>query len=124
MKRVSTPNAPTPAGHYEQGWTHGGLVFVSGQLPIAPLTNARCTGSAAEQATQALHNVKAVLEAAGTCPERVLRVTIYVSDIAVWDEVDDAYKAFFGAHKPARSVVPTRDLHHGFQVEIEATAAI
>lgn len=124
MERVSSPNAPIPAGHYEQGWKHGGMVFVSGQLPVDLVTKAKCTGTAAEQAAQSLANVKAVLEAAGTSLDRVLKVTVYVSDIAVWDEIDTAYKDVFGGHKPARSVVPTRELHHGFKVEIEAIAAI
>ena len=124
MERVSSPNAPVPAGHYEQGWTHGGLVFVSGQLPIDPLTNAKCTGAAAEQVVRALLNVKAILDAAGTSLDRVLKMTVYVPDIETWDEIDAAYSVFFGKHRPARSIVPTRELHHGFKVELEAIAAL
>ena len=124
MERVYTSDAPIPAGHYEQAWTHGGLVFVSGQLPIDPVTGERCTGTAAEQTAQALGNVKAILKAAGTSPARVLKVTVYVSDIAEWNEVDAAYSRFFGDHRPARSVVPTHGLHYGFKVEIEAIAAL
>ncbi len=124
MERVYTPDAPTPAGHYEQAWTHAGLVFVSGQLPIDPVKRERCTGTAAEQAAQALHNVEAILKAAGTGPDRVLKVTVYASDIAEWDEVDAACSRFFGSHRPARSVVPTHRRHYGFKVEIEATAAL
>ena len=65
-----------------------------------------------------------MLEAAGSRLDRVLKVTVYVSDIALWSEIDAAYRAFFGGHKPARSVVPTRDLHYGFKVEVDAIAAI
>jgi 2-iminobutanoate/2-iminopropanoate deaminase len=124
MERVISQNAPIPAGHYEQGWKHGGLVFVSGQLPIDAVSEAKCTGTAAEQAAVSLSNMKAVLEAAGTGVNRVLKVTVYVSDITIWDEVDAAYRLFFGEHKPARSIVPVRDLHHGFKVEMEAVAAV
>lgn len=124
MERVCTPQAPNPAGHYEQGWTHAGLVYVSGQLPIDPSGKTKGDTTAGEQATQALGNVKAVLEAAGSRLDRVLKVTVYVSDIALWSEIDAAYRAFFGGHKPARSVVPTRDLHYGFKVEVDAIAAI
>lgn len=122
MTRVVSPEAPVPAGHYEQGWVSGQLVFVSGQLPINPQTEEKVRGRASAQALQCLNNVKAVLRAAGTDIDRVLKVTVFVSDIAMWDEINDVYATFFGAHKPARSVVPTRELHHGFNVEIEAIA--
>ncbi|OQM76747.1 enamine deaminase RidA [Pseudaminobacter manganicus] len=124
MKKIFSSNAPVPAGHYEQGWKTGDLVFVSGQLPIDPKTKANNDGTAAEQTMQSLNNVKAVLEAAGTNLNRVVKVTVYVSDIAKWDEINAAYKDFFGEHRPARSVVPTPELHYGFQVEIEAIATL
>lgn len=124
MERIFTPNAPAPVGHYEQGWKHGNLVFVSGQLPVNPETKEKCTGTVAEQATQSLKNVKAVLEAAGTSLDRVLKVTVYISNIRLWDEVNAVHSEFFGDHKPARSIIPTRDLHYGFKIEIEAIAAI
>ena len=73
---------------------------------------------------QALENVAAVLEAAESSPGDVLKTTVYVSDVALWDRVNEVYAAFFGEHRPARAVVPTRDLHHGFQVEVEAVAAL
>lgn len=94
--------------------------------PVADRSIGKTKGdtTAAEQATQALGKVKAVLEAAGSRLDRVLKVTVYVSDIALWSEIDAAYRAFFGGHKPARSVVPTRDLHYGFKVEVDAIAAI
>jgi 2-iminobutanoate/2-iminopropanoate deaminase len=124
MIEVSTPNAPQPAGHYAQAIVHDGLVFVSGQLPVDPATGERRTGSIEEQAEQALANVRAILEAAGTDTEHVLKTTVYVSDIALWGRVNAVYSAFFGDHRPARAVVPTRELHYGFQVEIEAIAAL
>jgi 2-iminobutanoate/2-iminopropanoate deaminase len=124
MIDVSTPNAPQPAGHYAQAIVHNGLVYVSGQLPVDPATGERCTGSIEEQAEQALVNVRAILEAAGTDLNHVLKTTVYVSDISLWGRVNAVYSAFFGDHRPARAVVPTRELHYGFQIEIEAIAAL
>jgi 2-iminobutanoate/2-iminopropanoate deaminase len=124
MQVVSTCNAPAPAGHYSQAIVHGGVVYVAGQLPIDPQTGEKRTGSIEEQAEQALRNVAAILRAAGSGLDRVLKVTVYVSDIALWDRVNAVYARVFGDHRPARAVVPTRDLHYGFQVEIEAIAAV
>ena len=124
MKEVTTPDTPKPAGHYAQGIVHNGLVYVSGQLSVDPLSGEKRAGSIEEQTKQALRNLAAVLEAAGSGIERVLKTTVYVSDIALWDRVNVVYGRFFGEHRPARAVVPTRDLHYGFQVEIEAIAAV
>lgn len=124
MREVTTPDAPQPAGHYAQGIVHNGLVYVSGQLSVDPRSGEKRAGSIEEQTEQALRNVAAVLEAAGSGIERVLKTTVYVSDIALWDRVNAVYGRFFGEHRPARAVVPTRDLHYGFQVEIEAIAAV
>jgi len=124
MEPVSTPDAPTPAGHYSQAVVHGGLVYVSGQLPTVPATGERLGGPIEDQTRQALANLAAILTAAGSGLEHVLKVTVYVSDIALWGRVDAVYAEAFGAHRPARAVVPTRDLHHGAQIEIEAVAAV
>ena len=124
MREVTTSNAPKPAGHYAQGVVHNGLVYVSGQLPIDPYSGEKRDGSIEEQTEQALKNLSAVLEAAGSGIDRVLKTTVYVSDITLWDRVDVVYRRFFGKHRPARAVVPTRDLHYGFQVEIEAIASV
>ena len=124
MHHINTANAPQPAGHYSQGIVHDGTVYVSGQLPINPQTGEKCLGSIEEQARQTLKNVAAVLAAAGADLSNVLKVTVYVSDIEIWGRVNEVYAEFFGEHRPARCVVPTRTLHHGFQVEIEAIAFV
>ena len=124
MREVSTPNAPPPAGHYAQAIVHDGVVYVAGQLPIDPETGEKRVGCIEEQAEQALENVAAILEAAGSGLDRVLKTTVYVSDIALWGRVNVVYARVFGDHRPARAVVPTRELHHGFQIEIEAIAAV
>jgi 2-iminobutanoate/2-iminopropanoate deaminase len=124
MKEIFTLNAPKPAGHYAQGIVHQGLVFVSGQLPIDPATGDKCLGSIEEQTRLALRNIEAILMAANSSKDLVLKATVYVSEIELWGRVNAVYQEFFGGHRPARAVVPTRDLHYGFKVEIEVIAAV
>jgi 2-iminobutanoate/2-iminopropanoate deaminase len=124
MKVISTKDAPQPAGHYSQAIEHEGLLFISGQLPIDPVSGEKKTGDIEEQAEQALKNVGALLHAAGTSKENVLKVTVYISDISLWDRVNTVYGCYFGSHRPARAVVPTRELHFGLKVEIEVIAAL
>lgn len=124
MEIVSTPKAPTPAGHYSQGIVHDGLVYVSGQLPINPDTGEKALGSIEEQTDQVIKNVAAVLEAAGSSLDRVVKTTVYVSDIDLWGRVNAVYSTHFSDHRPARAVVPTKALHHGFQIEIEAIGVV
>jgi 2-iminobutanoate/2-iminopropanoate deaminase len=123
IRTVHTPDAPTPAGHYSQAVVYNGLVFVAGQLSIDPRTGERKLGPVGEQTEQALANVAGILKAAGSSLSRVLKMTVYVSDIEMWGAVNEVYARVLGDHRPARAVVPTRDLHHGFLVEIEAVAA-
>ena len=124
MKIISTPDAPQPAGHYSQAIEHRGIVYVSGQLPINPKSKDKHVGSIEEQTEQALANLQAILEAAGSGKDHVLKVNVYISDIALWDRVNAVYAAFFGNHRPARAIVPSRELHFGFQIEIDAIAAV
>jgi 2-iminobutanoate/2-iminopropanoate deaminase len=124
MKEIFTPHAPQPAGHYSQAIVHGNLVYVSGQLPIDPHNEEQRVGSIEEQTEQVLTNLAAVLRAANSGLDLVLKATVYVSDIALWGRVNQVYSRFFGKHRPARAVVPTRELHYGFQIEVEAIAAV
>lgn len=124
MRQVSTERAPKPSGHYSQAMVHGDVVYISGQLPVDPVTGKRRVGSIEEQTEQALKNLKEVLVAAGSDVDHVIKTTIYVSDIELWDQVNAVYASFFGVHQPARAVVPTKNLHFGFQIEIEAIAAL
>jgi 2-iminobutanoate/2-iminopropanoate deaminase len=123
IKRINTPNAPTPAGHYSQATVYNGLVFVAGQLSIDPATGAHKTGAIEEQTELALNNVLAILQAAGSDWSRVLKMTVYVADINLWDAVNKVYSRMLGEHRPARAVIPTGALHHGFLIEIDAVAA-
>lgn len=124
IRRIQTKDAPTPAGHYSQAVVHNGVVYIAGQLAIDPATGERKLGSIEEQTERTLLNVKGILEAAGSDFAHVLKMTIYVSDISLWDAVNKVYARMLGEHRPARAVVPTKDLHHGFLVEIEAVAAL
>lgn len=124
MKMVETPHAPGPAGHYSQAIVHGGLVFVAGQLPHDVTTPGRPAGEVEEQTERALRNVEAILEAAGSGLERLLSVTVYVADLSLWPRVNAAYARLLGAHRPARAVVPVKELHHGYLVEVQAVAAL
>ena len=123
IKRISTNNAPAPAGHYSQATVYNGLVFVAGQLSIDPASGAHMTGTIEEQTEIALNNVLAILQAAGSDWSRVLKMTVYVADINLWDAVNKVYGRILGEHRPARAVIPTGALHHGFLIEIDAVAA-
>jgi 2-iminobutanoate/2-iminopropanoate deaminase len=120
---VSTSNAPIPAGHYSQAVVYHGLIFVAGQLAIDPETGARLTGSIEEQTEQCLKNIGEILKAAGSDLSRVLKMTVYISEIELWAAVNAVYAQVMGDHRPARAVVPVKELHYGFKIEIEAIAA-
>jgi 2-iminobutanoate/2-iminopropanoate deaminase len=124
VKIVETPHAPRPAGHYSQAVVHGGLVFVAGQLPHDPSRPGAPAGEVEEQTVRALRNVEAILVAAGSGLERLLSVTVYVADLSLWPRVNAAYAGVLGSHRPARAVVPVRELHHGYLVEVQAVAAL
>lgn len=124
MKHISTSNAPIPAGHYSQAIVHNGLVYVSGQLPIDPEINDKKVGTIEEQTNQVLKNVEHILIAANSDLSKIIKVTIYISDISLWGKVNEVYSKILGDHKPARVVVPTRDLHYGYQIEVDAIAAV
>ena len=123
MQAIETRDAPTAAGHYSQAIVHNGVVYVAGQLPIDPSDRDKPIGSIEEQTERTLKNVEAILVAAGSGLDLVLQMTIYVSDISLWSGVNVAYSRVMGSHKPARAVVPVKDLHYGYQIEIQAIAA-
>ena len=123
IKRINTPNAPQPAGHYSQATVNNGLVFVAGQLSIDPKTGEKKLGSIEEQTEQALSNVHAILQAAGSGWDRVLKMNISIADIELWEAFNKTYARVLGENRPARAVIPCGKLHHGFLIEIEAIAA-
>ncbi len=124
MRTISTPDAPPPAGHYSQAVVYADTVYVSGQLAVDPATGEKGVGSIEEQTRLALRNVEQILLSAGSDLNHVIKTTAYVSDVELWGGVNQAYAEVFGDHRPARAVVPSRDLHFGCLVEIEAIAAL
>ena len=124
MKTIQPPHPPQPKGHYSPGIEHNGLIYVSGQLPMKLDTREPFTGSIEEQTELALRNVEAVLHAAGSDLNQVLQMTIYVSDMELWGRVNETYARVMGDHRPARAIVPVKDLHFDTKIEIQAIAAV
>lgn len=120
-----SPNAGQNADgpHYSPFTRGGGLIFVSGQLPLKPGRDTSLADAPFdEQAEQTLRNLVAVLESAGVGPAQLLKTTAYLSDIADWGGIDAVYRRFFGDIRPARTVIATGPLHFGFRIEIDAIA--
>lgn len=124
MQNVQPRDQPRPKGHYSPAIVHNGLVYVSGQLPMDLKTREPFSGDIETQTELALRNVEAVLHEAGSDLDHVLQMTIYVSDIELWGKVNDAYARVMGDHRPARAIVPVKDLHFDTKIEIQAIAAV
>ena len=124
MEKIKLPGVPEPKGHYSSAVAHNGLIFVSGQLPRDAVTGEVETGAIERQTELALRNVEDVLNAAGSDLNHVLQFTIYVSEMELWDKVNETYASILGEHKPARAIVPVKDLHFGTKIEIQAIAAV
>jgi 2-iminobutanoate/2-iminopropanoate deaminase len=122
MKMIQPENVPIPKGHYSPAIEHNGLIYVSGQLPINHATGIAETGSIELQTELALRNVETILLAANSDLYHVLQMTIYISDMEDWGKVNEVYKRILGEHKPARAIVPVKDLHFGTKLEIQAIA--
>lgn len=124
MKEVRIETKLQNKGHYVPGMISGNTLYVSGQLPVHHETGAPMAETIEEQTKDALHNVELVLKAAGCTKENVVMCRIYIPDVAHWDTVNAVYAEFFGEHRPARVIVPSRELHNGALVEIEAVAEL
>jgi 2-iminobutanoate/2-iminopropanoate deaminase len=121
---VTALNAPAAVGPYAQAIRAGGLLFCSGQIPLDPETGELVDGSAGEQARRCLESLSAVCVAAGTTLSEAARVTVYLTDIASFDEVNDVYGTFFEADPPARVAIAVAALPLGARVEIDAVVAL
>jgi 2-iminobutanoate/2-iminopropanoate deaminase len=124
VKLVSTAAAPTARGHYSQAVVHGGMVYVAGQLPIDPGDPLGKLVAFEDQARQVIDNVIAILEAAGSGADLIVKATVYIADVAHWPAFNAIYAEKLGGHKPARTVVPVPALHYGYLVEMDAIAAL
>ena len=118
---ISTSNAPGAIGPYSQGWVVGDFVYTSGQIPVDPASGEVPAGIAA-QAEQSCKNVAAILEAAGTTLEGVVKTTCFLADMGDFAAFNEVYAKYFTS-KPARSCVAVKDLPKGVLCEIEAIAA-
>lgn len=125
MEIIQTDRAPQAIGPYSQAIkinATGGLVFASGQIPLDPATAQIIEGDIAAQTEQVLHNVRAVLEAAGSALDRVVKTTVFLADMNDFAAMNEVYARFFGATRPARSTVQAARLPRDVKVEIEVVA--
>lgn len=119
---VSTQMAPQAIGPYSQAIKHGGLVYVSGQIPLKP-DGELIAGGISEQTRQVLTNLHHILEAAGSKLENVLKTTVFLQDMNDFAEMNKIYSEFFAEHKPARATIQVARLPRDVSVEIEVVAA-
>jgi len=123
-KVVMSSDAPAAVGPYSQAVVAGGLIFVSGQLPIDPATGAFPSEDIKELTRQSMKNLGAILKEAGTSMDKVVKTTIYLKDLADFAAVNEVYASFFKGSYPARSCFEVAALPKGAKVEIEAIAAL
>ena len=121
---ISTENAPGAIGPYSQAVKVGDFVFCSGQIPIDPQTGNFVSDDVAEQTTQVLKNLSAVLKAAGTDLNNVVKTTVFLADMNDFTAMNEIYAEFFGDNKPARATVQAARLPRDARVEIECIASV
>lgn len=121
---ISTDAAPAAAGPYSQAIRAGGFVFTAGQIGTDPASGELAGDDVQDQAAQVLANLRAILEAAGSGMDRLVKTTVYLADIADWPAVNEIYMREVPQPFPARSAFAVRDLPKGARVEIEAVATV
>lgn len=121
---VSTDRAPQAIGPYSQGIKAGNLLFVSGQTPLDPATGALVDGDIATQTRRVLDSLGAILTAAGTSFDRVVRTTVYLADMSDFAAMNDVYGTYFSGPAPARSTIQAARLPRDARVEIDAIAVL
>ena len=122
METIIAPKAPAALGPYSAAIKVGELIFTSGQIPADPATGELAPGGIAQQTEQSLMNLSAVLEAAGSGLDQVIKTTCFLTDMADFAAFNAAYGKYFSEHKPARSTVAVKALPKGALVEIECVA--
>lgn len=122
--RVQTDNAPKAIGPYSQAIRANGLIFASGQIPLDPATMQIVEGGICEQTERVLNNLSAVLQAAGSSLDRVVKTTVFLADLSDFAEMNEAYGRFFGATPPARSTVEVSRLPREVKIEIDVIALV
>jgi len=125
MKKViRTEKAPKPIGPYSKAIRIGNLLFLSGQIPIHPITGEVVTGDVGNQTKQVLDNIKGILESQGLGMESVVKVTVFLTDIGSFSQMNEVYATYFSSLPPARSTVEVSGLAKNVDVEIEAIASV
>ena len=124
LATVTTSNAPKPIGNYSQAVVCNNLVFISGQLPIDPITNDFVSGDIEERTQQCLKNIKSIAEAAGTFIDKTVKINIYLADIETVKKVNNAYDKYFSEIAPARLLIQVAKLPKNADVEIEAIVSM
>ena len=119
---ISTDQAPAAIGPYSQAVKTNGLVFVSGQLPIIPATGELVSGDIRAETRQAMTNVGAILSAAGSAFDRIIKTTLFISDMDQFAIINEVYAEFFAGNPPARACVEVARLPKDARVEVEAVA--
>ena len=122
MDYVATPDAPQAIGPYSQAVKANGLVYTSGQISLDPATGNLVEGSFEDQVHRVFRNLEAVLREAGSSFDRVLKATVYLTDLANFQTLNTIYAQYFGEHKPARTTVGVSQLPKGSAVEIDLVA--
>lgn len=122
MNAISTKKAPAAIGPYSQAIRVGNIVYTSGQIPLNPATGAFVEGGIKEQTRQALTNIKAILEEAGTSMDNVVKTTVFMANMDDFTDMNAVYAEFFTEPYPARSAVAVKTLPKGALIEIEVIA--
>lgn len=122
-KHVTSPDAPKPIGPYSQGVIAGGLLFVSGQIPLDPATGQMVEGDIAVQTERVLKNLLAVLKEAKMGPENIVKTTVFLASMGDFPKMNEVYERFLGKEPPARSTIEAAALPKGARVEIDLIAA-
>ena len=120
MKIIKTSNAPAAIGPYSQGIEYNDLVFTSGQIPLDPSTGKLVEGDFKKEVAQVLNNVEAVLKEGGSALDKAIKLTVFVTDLGKFSELNEVFESVFGENPPARSALQVSALPLGARIEIEA----
>ena len=121
---IASKKAPGAIGPYSQACVHGGVIYVSGQLPLDPTSGKPVSGTVGEQTTKVLENIKAIVEEAGSNMGNILKCTVLLTDMVNFTHMNEAYAKFFPENPPARIAYEVSVLPLGADVEIDAICAV
>jgi 2-iminobutanoate/2-iminopropanoate deaminase len=123
-KAILTSKAPQPRGPYSQAIIHNGILYISGQVPMDPITNKLINGTIEQETVRTLENIKTIIVEAGGKIENILKMTCYLADINDFSSFNKAYKDYFIKEPPARTTIQAGKLPGDVKIEIDATVAL